>query len=65
MVISKITTGFVIQNFDTELQAWVSQEFVAGDEVDYEVDGDPINEADFEDRVLTGQFYLPFDMVQP
>ena len=65
MIINKITTGFVIQSFDTEKQAWVSQEFVAGDEVDYEVDGLPINSQDFEDRVINGNIYLQFNMVQP
>lgn len=67
MIINKITIGFVTQSFDTDKQAWVSQEFVAGDQVDYETgDGDPINVADFEDRVLGKQEpYLPFDMVQP
>lgn len=33
MKINKITTGFVIQTFDTELGKFVSQEFIAGDDV--------------------------------
>lgn len=57
MIIKKITTGFVIQEFDTDLQKFVSQKFVAGDECDYEdEDGtavEPCNQ------------YLPYDMVQP
>ena len=52
MLLKKVTTGFVVQTFDTEKQKFVSQEFVAGDQCDYE------NEDGVED-------YLPYDMVQP
>jgi hypothetical protein len=66
MIIEKITTGYVIQRFDTDLQDWVSQEFVAGDECVYEVEGAGINVADFEARVVDNQEpYLPYQMVQP
>jgi hypothetical protein len=66
MIIQKITTGFVIQSFDTDIQAWINQEFVAGDECDYEINGDPINVRDFLNRVIDNtEPYLPFDMVQP
>ncbi len=65
MLINKITTGFIIQVFDTDKQEWISQTFHAG-EVDYEtLDGDPINFTDFEDRLVGKEPYLPFDMVQP
>jgi hypothetical protein len=59
MKISKITNGYVIQVYDTELKRFVSQEFVAGCTVEYEnsrgetVDSDMIPD------------YLPFDMIQP
>ena len=44
MRINKITTGFVVQVFDTDLGRFISQEFVAGDQVDYEdEDGDPVD----------------------
>jgi hypothetical protein len=44
MIINKITTGYVIQQFDTEKQKFVSQEFVAGDEVDWETEvGQPVD----------------------
>lgn len=57
MIINKVTIGFVVQSFDTDTQSWVSQEFVAGDEVSYEDElGGPADEV--------GP-YLPFDMVQP
>jgi len=58
MIVNKITTGFVIQSFDTEKKEFVSQDFIAGDEVSYEKeDGTPYN-GDVDS-------YLPFDMVQP
>ena len=58
MIINKITTGFVIQQFDTEKQKFVSQEFIAGDEVDWETEvGQP---ADMDESP-----YLPFNMEQP
>lgn len=34
-IVKKITTGFVIQNYDTDTERFVSQEFVAGDQVDW------------------------------
>lgn len=56
-MISKITYGFVIQVFDEENQKWVSQEFVASDECNYEdKDGSPVSSINA---------YLPFEMVQP
>lgn len=65
MVIQKITTGVVIQEFDTDTQQFVSQRFKAGDEVIYEVGGDEVNQTDFEDRLVSHGGYLPFIMVQP
>lgn len=64
MIINKITTGFVIQRWDTEKKEWVSQEFVAGDGCDYE---DQVgNSVDSEDMNPGGdEPYLPFDMVDP
>mgnify|MGYP001565121592 FL=1 len=66
MIINKITVGFVIQCFDTDKQEWIAQTFMAGDEVSYELeDGTPINQQDFEDRVVGKNSYLPFEMKQP
>lgn len=66
MVINKITVGWVTQTFDTDKQEWISQEFLAGDQVDYETeDGDPINYTDFENRIIGNEPYLPFEMKQP
>jgi hypothetical protein len=65
MILKKITTGFVIQEFDTETKQFVSQEFVAGDECDYEDEnGDAVDCQEFADDNGQEQ-YLPYDMVQP
>lgn len=62
MLQNKITTGFVIQTYDTDKKEWISQEFIAGDQVDYEdEEGIPL---DNTDSVICSQ-YLSFDMVQP
>lgn len=43
MIIKKITVGFVIQTYDTSLGKFMSQEFVAGDQVDFENEsGEPL-----------------------
>jgi hypothetical protein len=53
---NKITAGFVIQEFD-EQGTCIHQEFVAGDQVDYEMrDGETIP---------APEPYFPFDMLQP
>ena len=71
MIINKITTGFVIQQWDTKKKAWVSQEFTAGDQCDYEnVYGDTSTEGgdSFQDLLVDkdgNEPYLPFDMVNP
>jgi hypothetical protein len=57
MIVNKITTGFVIQKFDTETWQFIDQEFIAGDQVDVEnEDGEPVEPFDE---------YLPFEMKQP
>lgn len=60
-LIKKITTGFVVQTWDDVEKKWISQEFVAGDQVDWEEDdGTPI---DIDDKGEPP--YHPFHMVQP
>jgi hypothetical protein len=55
----KITYGFVIQRFDNN-NKFVSQEFVANDQVEYENEnGTQVGE------VLDELPYVPFEMVQP
>ncbi len=59
-LIKKITTGFVVQVFDTEKNRFVSQEFVAGDQVDVENENGEPTENETLDKT-----YLPFEMKQP
>jgi len=60
-IIKKITYGFVIQEYDDELEQFVSQEFVAGDQVEHEdEDGNPV-----DDLTASSIPYLSFDMVPP
>lgn len=63
MKICKHTTGFVTQVWDTETKKWVSQEFVASSECDYEDENGNI--LDENDAFFADEPYLPFDMVQP
>ena len=67
MLLKKITHGFVIQVLDPSKGRWTSQEFVAGDQTEYETeDGETINDLDFTEQAGVGEEpYLPFDMVQP
>ena len=56
-MVYKITHGFVIQRFEDN--KFVSQEFVAGDQVEYETpNGTQVGEVD-------DLPYVPFEMVQP
>jgi hypothetical protein len=58
MKIKKITTGYVVQVFDTDGE-FLSQEFVASDSSDYETeDGDTVDDGDLQD------LYHPFNMQQ-
>lgn len=54
----KTTNGYVVQTYDRETGKCISQEFVAGDEVDYEDDNGYIDEPGNE-------VYQPLHMVQP
>lgn len=48
MIVRKITTGFVVQEFDGDTGRCVSQEFIAGDQVDWEDrQGNAISDGDF------------------
>ena len=60
MKVNKITTGFVIQTYDTTTGRCVAQEFVAGEDVKYE---DKHGESvDWEEAP---EAYQPYEMVQP
>src|ERR1035438_3730424 len=65
MRINKITQGFVVQTWDTELNRWIGQEFMAGDQTEFEAaDSDQI--LDPADIWPTGpEPYLLFHMKQP
>jgi hypothetical protein len=65
MKINKITPGFVIQTYDTDLKKWEGQQFVAGNPVDYEesVTGRIVDPAQL--RKDSPEPYLPFRMQQP
>jgi hypothetical protein len=70
MIIKKITTGFVIQTFDTKKHAYTGQCFVAGDQVDYEGElGNPLSHEEMAKYKFgpscEEEPYLPFDMLQP
>ena len=64
MIVRKITTGFVVQEFDAETGRCVSQEFVAGDQVEWEDrQGNAISDGDFG-LDLEG-LYHPLEMKAP
>ncbi len=64
MIIKKITYGFVVQEFDTDKEEFISQEFVCGDQVDLEDEfGDPIDDEKIPDDFWS--HYLDYAMVQP
>jgi hypothetical protein len=65
MKINKTTTGFVIQTWDTDLRNWTGQEFVAGDQCEYEQAEtfQTLTPADIWPN--SPEPYLPFLMRQP
>ena len=70
MKINKITTGFVVQTFDTVKMEYVSQNFTAGDQVDYEdTQGNPLDKIEAAEMGMEhddgSEPYLPFNMIQP
>jgi hypothetical protein len=65
MKINKITCGFVVQTYDTELQKWTEQEFVAGDQSEYELAGTFQTLTPVEIWPDLPEPYLPFLMRQP
>jgi len=68
MILHKITSGFVVQKFDTNLNAFVEQSFVAGDSTYETPEGDvEVGEQDVQELFGQGEdeVYLPFAMQQP
>jgi hypothetical protein len=58
-MVKKITVGFVIQNYDEETGICVGQEFVAGDQVDWEDEDE--EQVDQPENAI----YQPYTMEQP
>jgi hypothetical protein len=69
MKIKKITVGFVIQTWDAETGKFESQEFIAGDEFNYEDENGEMIDVDEENPLWGEDFlakypYRSFEMVQ-
>jgi hypothetical protein len=66
MIYTKMTRGWVAQQYDSETGDCVRQEFVAdeGDVQRVDESGQPIADADVEELENTEK-HCPFDMVQP
>jgi hypothetical protein len=65
MKINKITPGFVIQTYDSDLMKWIGQEFVADNQTDYEEAGTGAILDSAEIWPKSDEPYLPFHMRQP
>jgi hypothetical protein len=77
MLVRKITTGFVTQTFDTGAGRFTAQEFIAGEQCDYENErGEPVDSELLTVRkqikgkkgrknTVKEEAYLPFEMKQP
>lgn len=65
MRLTKTTNGFVQQVFDTVTKKFISQEFIAGDETDYEDEDGNFTDSDQFENAEGQEAYLPFDMRQP
>ena len=48
MIVSKVTTGFVVQKFNDETGAFIEQSVIVGDDVQWENDeGEPVGSRDY------------------
>jgi hypothetical protein len=64
MILNKITTGFVVQKFDSETGRCLSQEFVAGDQVEWEDQaGNAVEDGQY--GIDLEGLYCPLEMKQP
>ena len=66
MIYTKMTRGWVAQQYDSETGECVRQEFLAEDAEPQRVDesGQPISDGEVEELENTEK-HCPFDMVQP
>jgi hypothetical protein len=63
MIVNKIVLGHVIQEFDTDTEQFISQEFIGSDDTSYEsTEGDPILGCQLPEGIKE---YLPVEMKQP
>lgn len=62
MIVNKITNGCVIQEFDTEVEKFVSQKFVADNSSVKTKEGNAVDDAI---QAIVAEHYLPFEMDQP
>jgi hypothetical protein len=66
MIINKVTVGTVVQSYDTILKKFVSQEFVAADEVTWENQrGEPATVFQVPHNEDGTEPYLNFELSQP
>ena len=76
MIINKVTNGFVVQSFDTETRKFVSQEFIASDEIEWETtEGESVGMCSRHGKECGAELiygkggvdepYLNFEMKQP
>ena len=64
MIVRKITTGFVVQQFDSDTGRCISQEFVAGEQVEWEDQkGNPIE--DGQSGIDLEGLYFPVELKKP
>jgi len=63
----KIIIGFVVQNFEQKGDKFIctSQEFVAGDQIDYENEYGDKFPPNILEKIEKGEIYQPFDMQNP
>lgn len=62
MIIKKITVGYVVQTYNTKLNKYLSQEFVASNDVTLENEqGESVNNI-FDDAEMPD---MPLTMIQP
>lgn len=64
MIVKKITHGYVIQTYDTDVNGFINQDFVVGDDCIYENQiGEELHVSDLPEEVQNA--YLPYRMIQP
>jgi hypothetical protein len=64
MIVHKVTTGFVMQEFETDTGRCLSQQFIAEDEVEWaDRQGNLVSDGDF--GIDLEGLYFPLEMKQP